>query len=123
MGYGAQAVEDIQKGEFVMEYVGELITEEEKEERLSGNESRHHYTMKLGDEEFIDPALYGNFGRFLNHSCDPNCETQMWIVKGRNRMGFFAKRFIPKGEDLTFNYQVIFFFFSPLFTPLSSSPV
>ena len=107
MGYGVLAEQDIRKGQFVMEYVGDVIDEEEKTRRLEEGGVRHHYTMLLdsANSEYIDPSRAGNFGRFLNHSCEPNCETQKWDVLGEPRMGFFAKRDIAKGEDLTFDYQ------------------
>lgn len=41
----------------------------------------------------------------MNHSCDPNCQTQKWIVKGRYRIGIFTTKFIAKGEELSFDYQ------------------
>lgn len=124
MGYGAQAMEPVKKvrrcvelrlstdysffstkGQFIMEYVGEVIDEEEKQARLAEGGARHHYTMQLMPGEYIDPSRRGNFARFLNHSCDPNCETQKWDVLGEQRMGLFAKRDIAAGEDLTFDYQ------------------
>lgn len=76
----------------VQRYVGDVIDEEEKAIRAEKEGVRHHYTMLLSPGEYIDPSLQvwrfplewflsqclqkGNFGRFLNHSCDPNCETQ-----------------------------------------------
>lgn len=84
-----------------MEYVGEVIDDEIRSERLL-RKVRHHYQMALEIGEylgwwftflfnniywlfffdifFLDPSLAGNYGRFLNHSCDPNCETQKWDV-------------------------------------------
>lgn len=44
--------------------------------------------------------------RFLNHSCGPNCETQKWQVGGDLRVGFFAKKDIAAGEELTFDYKL-----------------
>jgi hypothetical protein len=41
----------------------------------------------------------------MNHSCDPNCQTQKWTVDGDYRIGLFAREFIPNGTELTFNYQ------------------
>ncbi len=107
MGYGVRTEQDLKRGQFVMEYVGDVIDEEEKSRRLEEVGVRHHYTMLLdtAHSEYIDPSRAGNFGRFLNHSCEPNCETQKWEVLGEPRMGFFAKRDISKGEDLTFDYQ------------------
>lgn len=49
--------------------------------------------------------LKGNTSRFINHSCDPNAETQKWTVNGELRIGFFSKRTILAGEEITFDYQ------------------
>ena len=54
----------------------------------------------------IDAGPRGNWARFINHSCDPNCATEPWIVNGDKRIGIFALRDIAKGEELTFNYQL-----------------
>ena len=42
----------------------------------------------------------------MNHSCDPNCITQKWTVGGDTRVGLFALKDIPIGDELTFNYQL-----------------
>ncbi|GIY23184.1 histone-lysine N-methyltransferase NSD3 [Caerostris extrusa] len=47
----------------------------------------------------------GNNSRFINHSCNPNCEMQKWEVNGDSRIGIFAIQDIPSGDELTFNYQ------------------
>ncbi len=47
----------------------------------------------------------GNNARFINHSCDPNCETQKWLVRGELAIGLFALKDMPKGEELTFDYN------------------
>lgn len=62
-----------------MEYVGELLDFEEfvrrtKEYSKTGQE--HHYFMALNADEVVDATLKGSTSRFINHSCDPNCETQ-----------------------------------------------
>lgn len=44
--------------------------------------------------------------RFMNHSCEPNCETQKWTVFGDIRVGLFAIKDIPEGEEVTFNYNL-----------------
>lgn len=44
--------------------------------------------------------------RFMNHSCQPNCETQKWTVGGDTRVGLFASEDIPVGSELTFNYNL-----------------
>lgn len=48
----------------------------------------------------------GNLARFMNHSCQPNCETQKWTVNGDTRVGLFATDDIAAGSELTFNYNL-----------------
>jgi len=52
-------------------------------------------------DRIIDAGPKGNYSRFMNHSCQPNCETQKWTVNGDTRVGLFAVCDIPSGE-LTF---------------------
>ena len=56
--------------------------------------------------QFIDATRKGGIGRFLNHSCNPNCFVAKWVVGKRLRMGIFTKRNVEYGEELTFNYNV-----------------
>ncbi len=49
--------------------------------------------------------LQGALGRFINHSCDPNCETQKWVVRGELAIGLYALKDIPAGVELTFDYN------------------
>ena len=49
--------------------------------------------------------LQGNLGRFINHSCEPNCETQKWVVHGELAIGLFTLVDIPAGTELTFDYN------------------
>jgi hypothetical protein len=51
-------------------------------------------------------SLQANQARFANHSCDPNCATQKWNVAGELRVGIFATKDIPAGEEITFDYQL-----------------
>ena len=44
--------------------------------------------------------------RFINHSCQPNLETQKWMVDGKTRIGLFSLTDIPAGTELTFDYQL-----------------
>ncbi|XP_030888172.1 histone-lysine N-methyltransferase SETD2 [Leptonychotes weddellii] len=53
----------------------------------------------------IDATQKGNCSRFMNHSCEPNCETQKWTVNGQLRVGFFTTKLVPSGSELTFDYQ------------------
>jgi histone-lysine N-methyltransferase SETD2 len=67
---------------------------------------KHFYFMSLSKGEFIDATKKGNLGRFCNHSCNPNCYVDKWVVGEKMRMGIFALREIRAGEELTFNYNV-----------------
>lgn len=53
----------------------------------------------------IDACRRGNRARFINHSCEPNCETQKWVVKGELAIGFFATKDVPADSELTFDYN------------------
>jgi len=46
----------------------------------------------------IDAGPKGNLSRFMNNSCEPNCETQKWTVNGDLRIGLFATKNIPAGK-------------------------
>ncbi len=50
-------------------------------------------------------CLQGALGRFINHSCNPNCETQKWVVRGELAIGLYALKDIPAGVELTFDYN------------------
>ncbi|XP_063131315.1 histone-lysine N-methyltransferase NSD3 isoform X7 [Rattus norvegicus] len=97
-GWGLRTKRSIKKGEFVNEYVGELIDEEECRLRIK----RAHENS----DRIIDAGPKGNYSRFMNHSCNPNCETQKWTVNGDVRVGLFALCDIPAGMELTFNYNL-----------------
>uniref|UniRef100_A0A7N8XBK7 Histone-lysine N-methyltransferase, H3 lysine-36 specific n=1 Tax=Mastacembelus armatus TaxID=205130 RepID=A0A7N8XBK7_9TELE len=108
-GWGLRGVADIKKGAFVSEYVGEVIDEEECRTRIrhaQENDISNFYMLTLDKDRIIDAGPRGNQARFMNHSCQPNCETQKWTVNGDTRVGLFALQEIPKGEELTFNYNL-----------------
>ncbi|CAL9706818.1 unnamed protein product [Knipowitschia caucasica] len=108
-GWGLRAVSDIKKGAFVSEYVGEMIDEEECRARIrhaQENDICNFYMLTLDKDRVIDAGPKGNEARFMNHSCQPNCETQKWTVNGDTRVGLFALQDIPKDVELTFNYNL-----------------
>lgn len=69
-------------GEFILEYTGEVVTIDEFRHRMAMEYARdhHHYCLTLDSKFVIDGYRMGNIGRFVNHSCDPNCEMQKWSV-------------------------------------------
>lgn len=96
-GVGGFARSDIPVVTRVLEYVGVKIT---KAESLARCERNNEYIFALDDEIDLDGNVSWNPARFLNHSCEPNCEARLeegriWVVSIRN---------ITAGEELTFNY-------------------
>uniref|UniRef100_A0A665XBR3 Nuclear receptor binding SET domain protein 1b n=1 Tax=Echeneis naucrates TaxID=173247 RepID=A0A665XBR3_ECHNA len=108
-GWGLRCVHDIKKGQFVSEYVGEVIDEEECRSRIrhaQENDICNFYMLTLDKDRIIDAGPKGNEARFMNHSCQPNCETQKWTVSGDTRVGLFALVDVAAGTELTFNYNL-----------------
>ena len=108
-GYGLRADEDLNPDDFIYEYIGEVIGEGAFRNRMvqyDEQKIKHFYFMSLSQGEFVDATKKGNLGRFCNHSCNPNCYVDKWVVGEKLRMGIFAERKIKAGEELTFNYNV-----------------
>ncbi|CAH1391554.1 unnamed protein product [Nezara viridula] len=108
-GLGLITTANVVAGTFLMEYVGEVLDHKEFRRRAkeyAKEKNAHYYFMALKSDTIIDATVKGNISRFINHSCDPNAETQKWTVNGELRIGFFSKRPIAKGEEITFDYQL-----------------
>lgn len=103
-GQGLEAAEFIEEGQFVIEYVGEVISHDTCMDRLDACE-KNFYVIALDNGVYVDASKKGNIARFMNHSCDPNCRTEKWQVRGHWRVGIFALTDIEKGTELTFDYQ------------------
>lgn len=109
VGWGLRTTQDIKKGDFVIEYVGELIDEAECNRRMEIKMDKGDttfYFLTIDKERIIDAGPAANHARFMNHSCQPNCETQKWVVNGQTKVGLFAITDIPAGSELTFNYNL-----------------
>lgn len=107
-GWGLLADENIKAGQFVIEYCGEVISSEEAKERSQTYEAqglRDAYIISLTASSFIDATRKGSLGRFINHSCQPNCETRKWTVLGETRVGIFATQDINVGTELAYDYN------------------
>lgn len=103
-GAGLRAEESIMKGDFIVEYVGEVIDKQQFGKRKAELKD-HLYFMALNSTTFIDAKFKGNESRFINHSCDPNCQIQKWTVNGELRIGIFASKDLRFGEEITCNYH------------------
>ncbi|MCO5590540.1 hypothetical protein L7F22_044511 [Adiantum nelumboides] len=109
-GFGLQVMEDISKGAFIIEYVGEVLNVaayEARQKQYALEGQKHFYFMTLSGSEIIDACYKGNLGRFINHSCKPNCTTEKWMVNGEVCIGLFAVRDLKKGEEITFDYNFV----------------
>lgn len=108
-GFGLRANTGLDAHDFIFEYIGEVINEPTFRRRMIQYDKegiRHFYFMSLTKNEFVDATKKGNLGRFCNHSCNPNCYVDKWVVGSKLRMGIFAQRKIQPGEELVFNYNV-----------------
>uniref|UniRef100_A0AAQ5X9Z2 Histone-lysine N-methyltransferase NSD3 n=1 Tax=Amphiprion ocellaris TaxID=80972 RepID=A0AAQ5X9Z2_AMPOC len=108
-GWGLRTNQALRKGDFVTEYVGEVIDSEECQQRIKRAHENHvtnFYMLTLTKDRVIDAGPKGNSSRFMNHSCSPNCETQKWTVNGDVRIGLFTLCDIEAGTELTFNYNL-----------------
>jgi SET domain-containing protein len=103
-GMGAFSTRSIAKGRRVIEYVGERISTEEADARYEGGPLLHPIVLlfTVDSQTVIDAAVGGNESRFINHSCEPNCEA---VTRGQ-RVWIYALRDIEAGEELTYDYNL-----------------
>lgn len=101
-GSGVFATQRIPKGTLICEYVGERISHDEADNRYNDESMERHHTflMAVNDKIVIDGAVGGNESRFINHSCEPNCEPRI----KRARAYIYAIRDIEEGEELLYDY-------------------
>eukprot|EP00916_Digyalum_oweni_P016670 GHVL01027325.1.p1 GENE.GHVL01027325.1~~GHVL01027325.1.p1 ORF type:complete len:1051 (+),score=213.93 GHVL01027325.1:376-3153(+) len=111
-GSGVMAQCNIAKGEFVYEYVGEVLNRDQwidRAQQLNMMRTTHWYMMEMSHPEgpfIIDASQQGNIARYINHSCNPNCQADRWIVNGDSRIGITARRDIAIGEEICYNYRM-----------------
>jgi SET domain-containing protein len=99
-GLGLFTNEPIKKGTFIIEYVGELLTADQADERGG------QYLFEINSRWTIDGRSRSNLARYINHSCRPNCESD---TKDREkRITITAIKNIPTGAELTYDYGKAF---------------
>lgn len=94
-GHGLVAAQNIEVGDLVHEYLGEVIDEAEWQQRLATySDSTPVYLLTLDRQRklYVDASAYGSLARFINHSCDPNCMAQIWQVGSEVRLGRGGRR-------------------------------
>ena len=109
-GNGMFAVASIKKGERLIEYKGRRRTHEEVDNDVGGDvDSGHTFLFTLNDDWVIDASYEGNDARWINHSCDPNCEAVLDEDEDdpkRSRVFIESVRAIKPGEELTYDYGI-----------------
>lgn len=103
-GLGAFALRPIRKGARIVEYLGERVSHQEADRRYEGKDAgdAHTFLFIVDSRTVIDAGVAGNEARFLNHSCNPNCES----VIEKRRVFIEAIRNIEPGEEMTYDYQI-----------------
>lgn len=103
-GRGLFARTSYEPGQLVGEYQGRVIDRAMEDDTSSARDPDPSYTLlfAVDDNVTIDAGVSGNSIRFINHSCDPNCETS---VDG-DRVFVHALRHIEPGEELTYDYNL-----------------
>jgi SET domain-containing protein len=102
-GMGVFATRRIRRGTRIIEYKGERISSDEADQRYDDDHMERHHTFlfTVDDDTLIDAAVDGNEARFINHSCDPNCEA----VLEDSRVYIEAIKNIQPGVELTYDYH------------------
>ena len=104
-GKGVFAIQDIAEGERIIEYVGEVITWKAAQRRHPHDpkDPNHTFYFHVDEKRVIDAKHGGNSSRWINHSCDPNCEAD----EDDGRVFIKALRNIKAGEELNYDYGLI----------------
>ncbi|XP_070203310.1 platelet binding protein GspB-like [Littorina saxatilis] len=106
-GRGLFCKRNIDNGEMVIEYAGEIIRSllTDKREKYYESKGIGCYMFRIDDCEVVDATMHGSAARFINHSCEPNCYSKVISVDGKKHIVIFASRAIRKGEELTYDYK------------------
>ena len=104
-GKGVFALQDITVGDLVAEYVGEIISWDEAQERHPHDpqQPNHTFYFHVDADRVIDANFGGNASRWINHACEPNCETD----ERGGRIFIIALRDIAQGEELNYDYGLM----------------
>jgi len=97
------AARRIRRGQRIIEYGGERITAAEGDRRYDDKKMKRHHTFlfSLDKTTVIDGNRHGNDARYINHSCDPNCEA----VSERKKIVIYARKNIQPGVELAYDYK------------------
>ena len=103
-GYGVFALRRIRKGATIVEYLGERISHEEADARYveKSSQDSHTFLFTVDAQTVIDAGVNGNEARYINHACDPNCQS----MRESRRIFVESTRTIQPGEELAYDYQI-----------------
>ncbi|MGA0800686.1 MAG: SET domain-containing protein, partial [Steroidobacteraceae bacterium] len=103
-GKGVFAAKRIPKGTRIIEYIGERISHKEADDRYADHDpnDNHTFLFIVDRKTVIDGGRKGNAARYINHSCDGNCESAI----AERRVFIDAARDIAKGEELGYDYEI-----------------
>jgi SET domain-containing protein len=103
-GYGVFALRKIRKGTTITEYLGERVSHDEADSRYENKEpnDNHTFLFTVDSKTVIDGGVGGNDARYINHGCDPNCQSTTL----KKRIYVEAVRTIQPGEELAYDYQI-----------------
>jgi len=103
-GYGVFAARKIRKGTTVIEYLGERVSHARADARYEDKDpnDNHTFLFTVDSRTVIDGGVNGNEARYINHGCDPNCES----TTVNKRIFIEAIRTIQPGEELCYDYQI-----------------
>lgn len=103
-GSGVFALRALPRGTRIVEYLGERVSHAEADRRYEGRPANdaHTFLFIVDDRTVVDAGAGGNEARFINHSCKPNCETEVL----RGRIWVRARRRILPGEELSYDYCI-----------------
>ena len=107
-GWGLFARRDIEQGEFVIEYRGDLIRHHTANRRESQYkvDKKDLYLFAISPQFVVDATNAGSIGRFMNHSCAPSTMTKLLDVDGKQHLVFVARCAIKAGQELTYDYRL-----------------
>jgi hypothetical protein len=103
-GFGVFAARRIRKGTTIIEYLGERVSHEKADARYQDKDphDNHTFLFTVDAKTVIDAGVNGNEARYINHGCDPNCESTTM----NRRIFIEAIRTIRPGEELSYDYQI-----------------
>ncbi|XP_075437931.1 histone-lysine N-methyltransferase SETD1B-like isoform X1 [Ascaphus truei] len=106
--WGLFAMEPIAADEMVIEYVGQNIRQviaDMREKRYEDEGIGSSYMFRVDHDTIIDATKCGNFARFINHSCNPNCYAKVITVESQKKIVIYSKQYINVNEEITYDYK------------------